>query len=353
MSAYVDGGGRYALYAPENWSRTPDALGVSFEAPDRQARAMVHEVLGAGTDESAEAIARRYVAGAQALFQGIREVESGPVMVGDLPAFRQLLDAEVLTVPVKVELLALNTGEAGLVAVGASSAASEPAYKVLLTAMLSSFRAGPAPGRPEVRIGSEPVATRAAPTLFPTFTAEPPTATPTPTPTPTFTPTPTPTRTPTRTPTARVIGRPTATRPAGGVATAARPAGAIPAPILLAPAPNEVASGGMTFSWRWDGRPLAANEAFEVRLWKDGQPAHFGAAEPTRNFSLPIDVGSAYGVRQGGSGQYWWTVALVQMNPYQPVGPEAPPRPMQVQFSAGGGGGGGGGSEPTWTPPPP
>ena len=109
-------------------------------------------------------------------------------------------------------------------------------------------------------------------------------------------------------------------------------------------------SGQATFAWRWDGPALAANQGFELRIWKDGQPVHYGAAEPTSSTSLAINLPAAHGVSQGGSGAYFWTVAVVQRNPYQPTGPEAAPRQLQVQME---GGGDGGGSAPTHEPPPP
>ncbi|WP_423222486.1 hypothetical protein [Candidatus Amarolinea aalborgensis] len=56
--------------------------------------------------------------------------------------------------------------------------------------------------------------------------------------------------------------------------------------------------------------------------------------------SSACSVASAFGVVKGGSGRYFWTVAVVQMEPYQRIGPEAPPRVVQVEL-------GGGGAAPT------
>jgi serine/threonine protein kinase len=126
-------------------------------------------------------------------------------------------------------------------------------------------------------------------------------------------------------------------------------------PVLVAPAANATVSGVTTFTWQWSGPALAPNQAFEVRLWKEGQPDHYGAAEPVRTTSATFDVAGAYGVQQGGSGRYLWTVAVVQTNPYQRMGQEAPARVVTVQIGGDGGGGGGGlpGASPTWTPPQP
>ena len=46
-----------------------------------------------------------------------------------------------------------------------------------------------------------------------------------------------------------------------------------------------------------------------------------------------------FGLVKGGSGRYFWTVAVVQMEPYQRTGPEGPPRVVQVELGGGGQGG--------------
>jgi hypothetical protein len=88
----------------------------------------------------------------------------------------------------------------------------------------------------------------------------------------------------------------------------------------------------VTFAWKWTGPALGSNQGFEVRIWKENQLDHYGAAAPVRDTSIEIDVSKAYGVQQGGDGGYFWTVALVQLEPYQRIGSEAPLRRMQVSF---------------------
>jgi hypothetical protein len=126
---------------------------------------------------------------------------------------------------------------------------------------------------------------------------------------------------------------------------------------LLIPAQGAVVQGNVTFSWQWTGPEVAANQAFEVRLWKEGQPDHYGATGPVRSTSVTFDVGGAYGVQQGGSGSYLWTVAVVETSPYQRIGQEAQPNVLVVQIAGGGSDSGGSsgsapGSEPTRTPRP-
>jgi hypothetical protein len=103
------------------------------------------------------------------------------------------------------------------------------------------------------------------------------------------------------------------------------------------------------FSWSWSGGALTQNQGFEVRLWKEGQPVHYGAASPVRTTSAEVDVRGAYAVQIGGEGRYLWTVAVVQMDPYQRIGDEAIPRSVQV--SLGGGSPGGPPPVPTVAPP--
>ena len=102
------------------------------------------------------------------------------------------------------------------------------------------------------------------------------------------------------------------------------------APTLTSPANNISASGRTTFRWTWDGPVLTNNQGFEVRIWKESQADHFGADKPVRTTSVTIDLNQAAGVRQGGAGNYLWTVAVVQLNPYKRIGKEATPRTLRI-----------------------
>ena len=101
-------------------------------------------------------------------------------------------------------------------------------------------------------------------------------------------------------------------------------------PQLESPATGSQASGRTTFRWSWNGPALTSNQGFEVRVWKEGQADHFGAAEPVRTTSVTVDLNQTAGVRQGGAGAYLWTVAVVQLNPYKRIGKEAPPRTLTI-----------------------
>ncbi len=185
-------------------------------------------------------------------------------------------------------------------------------------------------------------------TATPTPSAPPPTATSVPnTPIPTNTPIrPASTATPTAPP-----APPTATKvpiTAAGQFTLLKP-------ISL----DEPTFGPTEFEWQWNGT-LGSDQGFEVRVWREGEPPAgvHNAVEDNKNgkvvvlgndtYRLTVDIRDAYGV-QGRSGEYLWTVVLVQISPeYKDLGTQA--TPGRLRFEAGGGGEdeGGDGGKPTF-----
>lgn len=162
-------------------------------------------------------------------------------------------------------------------------------------------------------------------TLRPTATAAPPTATSTPTP--------------------AVV----TTRVSSPTATAATAAGV---PDLQEPDNDADLREDqlVTFVWDWSGT-LPPNQAFEVRIWREGQTTHPGAAEAVQvprdgRWQQAIRVSDTPIVRAGGDGSYWWTVGLVRRATGEQVGSEAPPRRFVYRT-------GSGGPPPTNTPRPP
>jgi hypothetical protein len=189
-----------------------------------------------------------------------------------------------------------------------------------------------------------------------TSTPNPPTVTATPTPNPaTSTPTlPSPTATPRSTLAATATPQP----PVAPTVTAALfvPTGqSVPTGqfTLLKPTLDNTSTGPTEFEWQWTG-PVGANQGFEVRVWREGEPpagAH-NAVEDNQNgsvaavgnntFRMTINITDAAGVR-GRGGEYLWTVVLVQISPeYKDLGIQA--SPDRLRLGLGGGGGGGGGS---------
>ncbi len=223
--------------------------------------------------------------------------------------------------------------------------------------------------------------------LPPTATAIPPTSTPTSTPTataipPTLTliaisipPTPTlppPTKaissTPTLTPVPATTA-PTATPlpPTATTTATSFPATVTPVPTgqftLLKPLLKDGCYGNppINFEWQWTDLFDPARQGFEIRVWRDGEPplgAHDAVLDNKNGqvkalgqntYSLEINISGAAGVK-GRSGEYWWTVSLVEIEPaYQPLNIQATPEHLCFAVSGGdsggdGGGGGGGGS---------
>lgn len=67
-----------------------------------------------------------------------------------------------------------------------------------------------------------------------------------------------------------------------------------------------------------------------MRIWKEGEPEHLGAKDVLRDLTVPIDLCGVPVVQRGGSGVYYWTVAVVEFGPYTRIGPEAKPRRLTV-----------------------
>jgi chitodextrinase len=135
-----------------------------------------------------------------------------------------------------------------------------------------------------------------------------PSATPTPTQTRTLTPTPTPTATPTPTSSATPTATPTPLAP--------EPTVTYPAPTLLAPSAGAQLFGRQRFAWQWDGPPLGANQAFDLRIWslqeqQAGRPRR-GAVPPTQDTEAEVVLQFVPAIRDYGVGDYYWTVVLVE-----------------------------------------
>jgi uncharacterized protein YgiM (DUF1202 family) len=169
-----------------------------------------------------------------------------------------------------------------------------------------------------------------------TPTATPPPDTPTPT-SPPATETPTPTNTFTPGPT---VIRPTNTHTPSP--TPALPAGQF---VLLKPASldEDVSFGMTTFEWQWTS-PLEKNQGFEVRAWRGNNPPMgvHSATEDNINGKVKSLGNNTYRLETNisgtdpmqGSGEYSWAVYLIQLDPYQELGPRS--APGVLRFEAGG-----------------
>lgn len=118
-------------------------------------------------------------------------------------------------------------------------------------------------------------------------------------------------------------------------------------PELVEPVDNaNISQDIYTFVWRWPGAALTDNQAFEVRIWREGEP-HFGAFDARETstyleqradgYALSFAVSNAFSVQQNGNGDYLWSVAVVQLEPYQAI-VESAARPVVINVAGGQGG---------------
>jgi tetratricopeptide (TPR) repeat protein len=202
------------------------------------------------------------------------------------------------------------------------------------------------PDSPTSTTTSPPPADTPTPTLTPEVPTDTPIATSTFTPIPSSTPTPLP-----------ATSAPTATLVPASISTpipSAPPAPSIPTGgfTLLYPLTRDDISYGPTdFEWEWTGA-LSPGFGFEVRVWREGEfpsGVHDAVLDNQNGniknigdnrYHFSTDIREAPGVR-GRTGEYLWTVALVQISPeYKDLGQQA--EPARLRFEAGGGGGDGG-----------
>ncbi|MBN1991597.1 MAG: protein kinase [Anaerolineae bacterium] len=178
----------------------------------------------------------------------------------------------------------------------------------------------------------------------PTLIVEPDeTATSSPTAGPSATSRPTATRPPGRTPTRPATPLPlaTATR-SGGPNTPTPGPDLADAPELVAPANGETIYTGQPyeFRWRWPGQ-LPANTSFLVYIWPEGSPAQDMGAYDVQEmqskiqpldggvYQISFDPASAAAVQKD-QAEYRWSVAVVQVTPYQQLGPAAESRRIVI-----------------------
>jgi serine/threonine-protein kinase len=240
-----------------------------------------------------------------------------------------------------------------IIAVGALAwrgfAAGSPVSQLDSTQTASIMAKAPMPAdTPTASPTRTPTLTPILPAHTPTFTPSPaPTHTPVPpTATPTLSPTLSPTPSPSPTPTANPTVTPTL--------TPALPTGTF---TLLNPDLEKPAFAYqlIDFEWEWIGT-LPPELGFEVRVWREGEPqagAHNAVLDNTEGriepigenrYRLSIDITEAAGVRRR-AGEYWWTVALVQVSPeYADLGQQAEPGLLRFEVPGGSGGDGDSGS---------
>jgi hypothetical protein len=105
--------------------------------------------------------------------------------------------------------------------------------------------------------------------------------------------------------------------------TAAPP---FPAPILLSPEPEAHLQSEVHFRWQWDGEPLPEGLAFDLLIWSETEHQdHEGAGacgvvETDPSLARQVDLDYVQTIIEHGGGTYYWTVIVVQQEPYERVG---------------------------------
>lgn len=211
------------------------------------------------------------------------------------------------------------------------------------------------------------------PTTSPTIPTQTPTSTTTPTPTTTATPSPvTSTSTPSSTSTSTpppivivtsspipVIATPPSPSPSVEMATPL-PTNELAIPAVITPTEGTLIQTGndTTFEWQWEGE-LPQGCGFAILVWQ-GDEEHFGAFDALEvtskkkklsdnSYQFFGKLEGAHSVKLHQSGDYWWSVAIVQLSPYK-IKQESSPQKLNITVGAGGDGNGGDGGKPN--PPP-
>ena len=111
--------------------------------------------------------------------------------------------------------------------------------------------------------------------------------------------------------------------------TTPTPGSNLPPPTLVQPQEGASVQGMLTFVWDYSLEELDASHAFQVLIWS-GDPNEAnppGAAEFTRALSQEIDLDVILPA-QGGPGQYFWTVAVVDASSGIRLSRQATPRTL-------------------------
>jgi Flp pilus assembly CpaE family ATPase len=237
-------------------------------------------------------------------------------------------------------------GAESLALSGTASAKSSPILPGKSTAVPTEIAptpkvlASPEPSlAPSRTVTPKPTATA---TLKPTFTA---TQEPTATPQPTATPTPEPSATPVPAPTSTRVA-PTR-RPTRAAAAPNTTVGQLGVPSLREPGTGETRGGNVTFSWQPAGS-LPAGTAYEVVVWypSEAPAVARGIAPPTTESSQMVDLNGLSRAGQLQGGNLFWTVLVVQTDPYQRLTQPSAEAARLLNFQAPSGGEGGGTPEP-------
>lgn len=106
------------------------------------------------------------------------------------------------------------------------------------------------------------------------------------------------------------------------------------APILLDPEPGAQLESEVHFQWQWDGHPLPEGLAFDLLIWSEAEHQEhqgagaYGVVETDQSLECDVDLDYVQTIIEHGGGTYFWTVIVVQEEPYARVGTWGEKRPF-------------------------
>ena len=105
-------------------------------------------------------------------------------------------------------------------------------------------------------------------------------------------------------------------------------------PVLLSPEPEAQLQGEIQFQWQRDGDPLPEGLAFDLLIWSEAEhqehqgSAALGVIEIEPSLERDVDLDYVQSIMDHGEGTYYWTVIVVQKEPYERVGVWGENRPF-------------------------
>jgi hypothetical protein len=105
-------------------------------------------------------------------------------------------------------------------------------------------------------------------------------------------------------------------------------------PALLSPEPEAQLQGEIHFQWHRDGEPLPEGLAFDLLIWSEAEHQEhqgagaLGVVETDPSLERDVDLDYVQTIMDHGEGTYYWTVILVQEEPYNRVGVWGENRPF-------------------------
>jgi hypothetical protein len=98
------------------------------------------------------------------------------------------------------------------------------------------------------------------------------------------------------------------------------------APSLLSPEPDAQLQSVVHFEWHWEGQSLPEGLSFDLLIWSEAEEQEhqgtgaYGVIETDLSMERDVDLDFVQTIMDHGEGTYYWTVIVVQEEPYGRVG---------------------------------